>query len=222
MTLVSARAPSPPRFDNAAEWLHALGDVPLERIVFDPWPGTATEADLLRPAEHDRQPCELIDGTLVTKPAGRVETDVVSSLSRRLARHAERSWSGIVFRSGGLFKTAGHRVRSPDAVFLSLSRLPHGRVAPDPVITLVPDLVFEVVSATTTGQELAIKLHEYFQAGTRLGWVADPRGRTVAVYRAAGEPVVVLDESGTLDGEQVLPGFALPVAELFRNLPPAE
>ena len=44
---IPARFVPPRRFDNGAEWLAALGDVPLHRIIFDPWPGTATEADLL-------------------------------------------------------------------------------------------------------------------------------------------------------------------------------
>ena len=42
-------------FPTAAEWMHALGDVPMERIVFDPWPGTATEADLLLFVDRDKR-----------------------------------------------------------------------------------------------------------------------------------------------------------------------
>lgn len=59
-----ARFVPPRRFDNGAEWLEALGGVPLERVIFDPWPGTATEADLLVFVERDKRLCELIDGTL--------------------------------------------------------------------------------------------------------------------------------------------------------------
>ena len=73
MTVATAPPPRfhPPRhFDNAAEWLHSLGDVPPERILFDPRPGTATEADLLLLVERDKRLCELIDGTLVEKPVG--------------------------------------------------------------------------------------------------------------------------------------------------------
>ena len=70
MTL-AASAPRPAaavRFDDAAQWLRAFGDVPLERINFDPWPGTATGADLLVYVERDKRLCELIDGTLMEKP----------------------------------------------------------------------------------------------------------------------------------------------------------
>ena len=60
---------NPPRkFANGAEWLASLGNVPMERIIFNPLPGTATETDLLRLIERDKRLCELIDGTLVEKP----------------------------------------------------------------------------------------------------------------------------------------------------------
>jgi Uma2 family endonuclease len=81
-------------------------------------------------------------------------------------------------------------------------------------------LAVEVLSEGNTPVEIDQKLGEYFSSGTRLAWVIDPRPRTVAVYHAPGQPTRVLDESGTLDGEQVVPGFTLPVADLFRNVPP--
>src|ERR1700727_356976 len=68
------------KFANAAEWHHALGDVPLERIIVDPPPGTATEADLLRLVERDKRLCELIDGTLVEKPMGFWEGQIAAQL----------------------------------------------------------------------------------------------------------------------------------------------
>ena len=45
-------------------------------------------------------------------------------------------------------------------------------------------------------------------------WVVDPRRRTVAVY-APGDAVRILREGETLDGGDVLPGFAYPLTELF-------
>ena len=81
MTLVAHPSFRPPRqFNNAAEWLAELGDIPPDRIVFDPWPGTATEGDLLRLAERDKRLCELIDGTLVEKPVGYWERFIAADL----------------------------------------------------------------------------------------------------------------------------------------------
>ena len=53
----------------------------------------------------------------------------------------------------------------------------------------------------------------------RLAWVIDPPTRTVAIYRGPGEPERVLDEAAQLEGDPVLSGFVLPVAELFRDVP---
>src|SRR5438477_11998598 len=98
---MSAVAP-PPRFrpprhyENAAEWLRALGGVPLERIIFDPLPGTATEADLLLLVERDKRLCELIDGTLVEKPVGYWEGLIAARLSARLTIHCDEHDLGAV------------------------------------------------------------------------------------------------------------------------------
>ena len=54
----------------------------------------------------------------------------------------------------------------------------------------------------------------FLAAGSRLVWVVYPRTRTVTVYRANGT-VEELAVGRTLDGEDVVPGFALPVADVF-------
>ena len=74
---------------------------------------------------------------------------------------------------------------------------------------------------TNTDAEIAQKIREYFQSGTRLAWVVDPATRSVAVYDGPAEPARVLGETDQLDGGEVLPGFSIPVADLFRNLPVA-
>ena len=58
------------------------------------------------------------------------------------------------------------------------------------------------------------KVGEYLDAGARLVWVVDPRRRTAVVYRPDGEPTI-LGADGILDGEDVLPGFTLPLAEVW-------
>lgn len=221
MTTAAVPAPVVPsrRFDNAAEWLRALGGVPLERIIFDPWPGSATEADLLRFVERDKRLCELIDGTLVEKPVGWAEAIVAANLITFLGAYVLRKDLGAVSGADSTLRMASSgRVRLPDVAFVSRDRLPPTL---QPIPTLAPDLAVEVLSESNTPAEIDQKLREYFQSGTRLAWVIDPRARAAAVYHAPGEPTRVLSESDTLDGEQVVPGFTLPVADLFRNVPPA-
>jgi hypothetical protein len=48
----------------------------------------------------------------------------------------------------------------------------------------------------------------------KLVWVIDPATKTVLVRRFDGS-VSELDETGTLSGEDVIPGFSCPVAVLF-------
>src|SRR6476646_1572958 len=98
MTLAPPPLPpaAPRHFDNAAEWLHSLGDIPLERIIFDPWPGTATEADLLLFVERDKRLCELIDGTLVEKPVGFPESVIGTNLATLLNMHVWPRKLGLV------------------------------------------------------------------------------------------------------------------------------
>jgi Uma2 family endonuclease len=60
------------------------------------------------------------------------------------------------------------------------------------------------------------KLREYFSAGVRLVWIVDPRKRTARVYTAVDQSVLI-KEGQSLDGGAVLPGFVLPLSELFAD-----
>jgi Uma2 family endonuclease len=215
---MTAAVPPPPvtrprRFDNAAEWLRALGGIPLERIIFDPWPGTATEADLLRLVERDKRLCELIDGTLVEKPVGYWEALIAQNLATDLGAYVRGKGLGAVSGADSTLRMASTgRIRLPDLCFVSRDRLPKTR---EPVPTLAPDLAVEVLSEGNTADEIAQKLREYFASGTRLVWIINPATRTVAIYHGPDDPTRVLGESASLDGELVIPRvsrFPLPAS----------
>lgn len=203
-----------PRYRTAAEWWEALGDVPLERIVFDPWPGTATEADVIRLDDHEDRLCELVEGTLVEKTMGYEESLIALRIGYLLMTFVDPRKLGLVSGADGMMKIL-RRVRIPDVAFVSKSRLPGGKRPQKPIPELAPDLAVEVLSESNTHREMANKLKEYFQAGTRLVWYVNLQNRTVDVYTST-EAVVHLHESGTLTGGEVLPGFEVSVAEIFR------
>ena len=114
--------------------------------------------------------------------------------------------------------TAGRGPR-PDVAFASWDRFP-GRKRPKVAIPdLAPDLVVEVLSKGNTRAEMRRKLGEYFAAGVRLVWLVHPRKRTVRVYTSV-EHSVLLKEGQSLDGGDVLPGFALALEELFAEQKP--
>lgn len=110
-------------------------------------------------------------------------------------------------------------VRIPDVAFASWSRLPGRTVPTEPIPDLVPDLAVEVLSVSNTPREMERKLGEYFAAGVCLVWLIDPRQRTVQVFDAPSTSRT-LQASDHLDGGSVLPGLAIPVADLFADLTP--
>jgi Uma2 family endonuclease len=212
--------PLPGKYHDAAEWLHALGDVPLERIVMDPWPGTATEKDLLVLVERDKRLVELIDGTLVEKPMGLLESLIASRLIMILGNFIYSRKLGYVAGEAGMLRMVSGRVRLPDVAFLSIEDLPGGQLPRDPIPTIAARLAIEVLSESNTKREMDQKLKEYFESGTKLAWVVNPAARTVAVFVGpTQQPAQSLSQSDTIDGRDVLPGFMMPVAELFVDIP---
>src|SRR5271165_418089 len=82
-------------FKINGELLHALGDIPSSRVILDPWPGTATEEDLLHFVERDTL-CELVDGTLVEKPVGYEESLIALAIAQALRTFVRPRKLGIV------------------------------------------------------------------------------------------------------------------------------
>jgi Uma2 family endonuclease len=205
--------------DNIAELLERLGNVSPERIRMRPSPGTATEADVLEALEAPRKRiCELIDGVLVEKAIGFTESLLGSYLIVLLGAFVRTRNLGLVTAPDGTIRLWAGRVRIPDVAFFSWDRMPGRRRPPEPIPTLAPDLAVEVLGIGNTPGEMLLKRQDYFRAGVRLAWEIDPRARTVGVYVSPETPAVVLTAVDTLDGGAVLPGFALPLADLFAEL----
>lgn len=198
--------------------MRSVGDVPFGRIIFDPWPGTATEQDLLTFVERDKRLCELIDGTLVEKPVGSWESLIARRLSTWLGQWVDSRRLGVVYGADATLKMRGGRVRLPDVTFVARASLPGGRVPREPIPTLPPTLAVEVLSRTNSRAEINQKLREYFESGCRLAWIIDPPTQTCEVYLAPGEPTHRLTAADDLDGGDVLPGFAVRLGELFADL----
>lgn len=200
-----------------------LGGVPLSRICRNPTPGTATERDLLRFLDgHPKRLFELVDGTLVEKPMGAKESGIAAQLSRRIGNWSEAAGDlGMTLGADGTLRFLRRQVRMPDVSFIYWARVPGGHYPAEPIPDLAPDLAVEVLSESNTPAEIDRKLGEYFTDGTRLAWVIDPDTRTARVYTSPNNPAE-LTEADALDGGDVLPGFRLPLADLFAKLPPPD
>jgi Uma2 family endonuclease len=203
--------------ETLADLVRQLGGIPLKRIRLRPLPGTATERDVLAVERRENRLCELVDGVLVEKAVGFRESLVACALIEFLRAFVRPRKLGVVAGPDGMVRLTSGLVRIPDVSFVSWDRLPGRRVPSKPIPRLAPNLAVEVLSETNTKREMARKLREYFKAGVVLAWLIDPKARTVTVYTAVDHSVV-LDETQTLDGAPVLPGFHLPIAELFAVL----
>ena len=121
---------------------------------------------------------------------------------------------GQVFDSSTGFRLPNGAVRSPDAAWVSQAAwevlTPEQRRKHVP---LCPDFAVELLSETDSVSDIVGKMQEYLNNGLRLGWLIDSRTETARVFRADGS-VEVKSFADTLSGEEVLPGFAFPLAAL--------
>jgi Uma2 family endonuclease len=204
------------KFENGAEWWHALGDVPLNRIVMDPPPGTATEQDLLRLVETGDRLVELVDGTLVEKGMGYDESEIAIRVAYFIMTWVAPRKLGSVVGPDATLRMKRGNIRLPDVSFTVAARMA-ALPKPRPAVPLLgPDLAVEVLSESNTKREMNRKLKEYFESGTRLAWFIDPSKKTLAVYIAATEePEQVLGEQDVVEGRDVLTGFSLKIADIF-------
>ena len=104
-------------------------------------------------------------------------------------------------------------VRGSDVCFVSYSRLEKGKV-PDGLLDVVPELVFEVRSPSDRWKDMMGKMMEYLDAGVSVVVVLDPKTESATVFRQ-DDREVIFEKSDTLVLPDVLPGFAVPVAQLF-------
>ena len=159
---------------------------------------------------------DLVDGCLVERHMGAESSWIALQVNRHLGNYVATSQGGLVLGPDcgyQIFPDDPNRVRFPDGSFIRSGRLPHD-APPRGHVRIVPDLVIEVVSPNDLAWEVELKVTEYLQAGVPLLWVFYPDTRTVWVYRASGE-TTHLRVGETLSGEEVLPGFTCPVAEVF-------
>ena len=166
---------------------------------------------------------ELVEGELRRMaPAGYEHGTVALKLTIPLGQYVEENDLGDVFaaETGFLLKTNPDTVRAPDLAFVRRERV--SQVGDTKSYGVgAPDLAVEVMSPSDRIGKVEEKVKAWLDAGARLVWVVSPKLRTVTVYRSLTD-ISVLTENDTLDGEQVVPGFRLPVARLFSGKRKAE
>ncbi|MBV9123438.1 MAG: Uma2 family endonuclease [Planctomycetes bacterium] len=210
------RAPSP-AIKTWADLLNRLGEIPPDRIRFHPFPGTATVQDVIEIQRQEGKLCELVEGVLLEKAVGYNESCLAVFLAGLLNAFVIPRNLGIVTGPDGTVELMADLVRIPDVAFTSWDRLPGRRRPTAPIPLLAPNLAVEVLSRSNTPGEMAAKRQDYFDAGVQLVWEIDPLARTAMVYSSPTQ-VTTLGPGDSLEGGTVLPGFILPLRELFAEL----
>ena len=147
-------------------------------------------------------------------PAGSEHGGVIGDLSAMVWNFARSHRLGRVFgaETGFIIARNPDTVRAPDVAFVRAERIP-GKL-PRGFFSGAPDLAVEVVSPGDRASEVLAKTQDWLEAGCRMVWVVDPETQSVTVYRSRRD-IVVLAAGDVLFGDDVLPGFTLPVAEIF-------
>jgi Uma2 family endonuclease len=207
----------------AAPWTVAdlskeFGPISVTRIRLDPPPGQATEQDVIDLQLREDRLYELVDGVLVEKVMGYLESALAVWLAHHLQGFLGQNDLSILTGPDGTVRLMPEIVRIPDLAFVSWNQLPDREVPADPIPDLAPDLAVEVLSEGNTAKEMQRKLKDYFLAGVRLVWFVDPQARTVTVYTAPDRKTLFTEDQ-TLSGGDVLPGLALPVRQVFSRTP---
>ena len=194
-----------------------LGGIAADRIRTHPAPGTATVADVIDIQAQEDISCELIEGVLVEKAMGLMESRIGSAMIVFLYTFVVPRNLGFVSGMDGTYELMPHLVRIPDVAFTNWDRLPGRCSSSAPIPLLAPNLAVEVLSQSNTRGEMILKRQDYFAAGVELVWEIDPETRTIDVYTSTTN-VRTLTVADTLDGGTVLPGFAVAVADVFAEL----
>jgi Uma2 family endonuclease len=158
---------------------------------------------------------ELVRGRLVEMaPASWKHGQIGLRVGVLLGTFVQQNKLGIVVaaETGFILARDPDVVRAPDAAFISAARVAaadeHG------FFTGPPDLAVEVLSPSDKVFDVDEKIADFLTAGCRAVWIINPKQESLTVYRP-GQAPQVLRKTDSVDGGEVLPGFACPVADLF-------
>lgn len=161
---------------------------------------------------------ELIDGELVEIDVAAKSQYVAGTVYARIREFILPKRLGWAFppESGfACFSDDVNRLRKPDAAFILAAKLSAQEFETSNYIRVVPDLVAEVVSPNDTVYKSEAKRDQWLKAGVSVVWIINPDSENADIYKADGSKTYLRND-GILTAEPVLPGFALPVAELFK------
>jgi Uma2 family endonuclease len=160
----------------------------------------------------DHYRAELVDGEIVLmSPSGYESDEVAFEVGRQIANWVRPRRLGRVTGSSAGFILPNSDTRAPDVSFVQAERLRH---SPHNFAELAPDLMVEVKSPTDSLAKLRDKIDDFLQQGTKVGILIHPEQRWVEIYRS-GQVVIPLRDGDVLTIPDLLPGWSVPVSDLW-------
>ena len=165
----------------------------------------------------DAKGYELIDGQLVEMPVSKESSRVNMRVGHYLTGYAD-AHGGWVYESElgyRCFPTKPKQVRKADVSYISFARMPVETYEDEGFCTTCPEIAVEVLSPNDNAYEVDAKTEEWLTAGAREVWLVNPELQVVRVHRA--DSTLTLFRAADTLTTPLLPGFAVPVADLFRR-----
>jgi Uma2 family endonuclease len=174
---------------------------------------TAEEFDefILLP-EHGDTLFELINGRVYPVVSNNRSSRIAGKILTFINVYVLAQKIGYVTGADGGYIVAGERLM-PDVAFMSKARQP--RRSKEAYNPLAPDLAVEVLSPSDDESNVRLKLTSYLSAETTV-WIVNPDTRTIEIH-LPNKPPIKLTETDTIDGGDMLPGFTLPVGDVFAD-----
>lgn len=160
---------------------------------------------------------ELHHGRLVAmSPPGAIHGSLQIRIGAALFNQGEAKGHGKAYTEAAvvLDRDPDH-VFGADAAFIAKQSLP-AHESSEGYLETIPELVVEIRSKNDTEAEIAEKVADYLKAGCVVAWTVDPEPKCVIEHRLNFEPKTY-HTNDALTCDDVIPGFRLPLAELFKD-----
>jgi Uma2 family endonuclease len=174
-----------------------------------------TAEELFASPEYEKH-CELVNGELITMaPAGGEHGIITIHITLLVGDFIWKRRLGkcVAAETGFILSRHPDTVRAPDFAFIPKDRIPPEGIS-EKFLTLVPAIVIEVLSPRDHALGIADKIEDWVRFGVDEVWVVNPKLKTLTVHTATHDPHL-LRVNDTFQGSPILPGFSLPIADIF-------
>ena len=162
--------------------------------------------------ENAHKRLEFIGGEVVEVVSNSDSSEIAAMVLAEIITYVKSKKLGRVTGADGGYMVAGERYM-PDVAFISNIKQPERpHVSWNPI---APNLAIEVVSPSDLPKDITDKVANYLAAGTVV-WVIYPNDQQVKLYEP-GQPVKTVTADAILEGGNVLPGFSVPLKDIFTE-----